>query len=295
MVSKKQVEEDLQWFTYMETIIGAYEEVAARRMQQIRSAVLQNRLFLEEINQMFHHVKRSYKKEVSALMKKYHSKNSNTFAVTPKNGKTVRVLLSSNASLYGGIVHKTFQLFLNDIQHYPSDVVVLGTVGKQLMETHQAATPFHYFDFPDDTLKKYAIKQIALSLQEYEQIYMYHGIFKSILSQEPVVNNITGDALPALSSYEQTTETPAKWLFEPTLQDVLHLFETEIVSSMLVHSFDEAYLARYASRMATLDQATNHMKTAMKKTRILKNVLHHREKNKKQLAMLSGMTLWNTR
>lgn len=293
MKTKQQITAELEWLRSLSTVISAYEELAAKRMREIRSAVLHNRDYMQDLQTLYSHVKDSYKKDIQKLLQ---SKDGQSVDTSPfaKNGKTIRVFVSANTGLYGGLVQQTFQLFASDVRKGNADVAILGKVGRMLWQQARLPKGYVYFDYPDTALSLPSLQPIVVLLSSYQQVFVYHGLYKTIVTQQAAVQNVTGDILPSSYPY-RSEQQPIKWLFEPTLEHILEFFEKEIFSSLFVQAMHESHLAKHAARMVALDQATEHIKTSLIKTNVLKNQLTHRLYNKKQLAVLAGRGLWRIR
>ena len=131
MLNYQTLTEEIKNFESLRGLIYTYKVVAATTMRRIRNSVLQNRFFHLGLNGLLQEVRRAYQKEVNNLGKDKKIKSAAPFPVIKKhNGKTVLVLLSANTGLYGGIIYKTFWLFLASARQNPNyDLVIIGKVG----------------------------------------------------------------------------------------------------------------------------------------------------------------------
>jgi ATP synthase F1 gamma subunit len=282
MITQKQIASELTTLVDLQQIIGAFEEIAASRMQRIRKKVLSNREFLEGLNKIYHQVRASYKEALERRKLK---------SVRETNGKTVRVLLSANTGLYGPIVRKTFNMYIKDLKKGEADSVVVGRLGRILLEAEHLGRKAKYYSVPDQVVGFDQLKEIAEYLSSYSTVVVYHGLFKNILSQQESATDITGGG--KLSEIEEAEFE--KWIFEPDLREVMKYFETEIFTSLLMHTIHEAQLAKFASRMVTLDAAGERIKEARMKAFLEKQRLRHMMANYKMISGLSGMSLWGVR
>ena len=270
--------EELDYLTSLEKIINAYEEIAANRMQGIKKGVLENREHLTEINQVFQIVKNSYQKQV-AVHKIVSSRN--------KIQQTARVFISANTGLYGDLISRVFTVFRRELKD-PGEAVIVGQLGKALMEKSYPGAKFTYFDFPDAKIDNQIAKRLLDYLTPYEEVVIYHGLFKNIVMQEASSSNITGGALLP----EAKEGDKRRLIFEPTLSKILGFFDTEIFASLLVQTIYESQLAKFSSRMASLDQATENISQAAKQAIWENSREKHRQVNRKQLGMLASRQLW---
>lgn len=283
MTSKKQIATEVEYVLSLKSIMQTYEEIAAVRMQRLRSKVLESRDFLLEINNIFHEVKSSYKKQVEALMKKKKLKD------LPRNGGTLLVFLSANTGLYGDIIRKTFNLFIQYLKKEKAQAAIIGKLGLELFEEEFGfAEPVTYFDLPDNVIDLKQLQKIASFLITHEKIIVFYEQFQNILSQKPIITNISGDILVP---QEKTQEI--KYFFEPSLEKILGFFEKEIITSIFDQIVFESQLAKFASRMVTLDKATENTKNRLKQLLFQEERIKHQTINKKQMETLASQSLWS--
>src|SRR3990172_13023320 len=114
MVTKKVLENEIENLIGLSDMVLAYEEIAASRIKDSRSSVLINRGYISEIREIFEEVISSYKRQVKALMRAKKIKNPDEFSFINKNGKALYVLISANTGLYGGLIKRTFDLFIQN-------------------------------------------------------------------------------------------------------------------------------------------------------------------------------------
>lgn len=290
MITKKEVLVKSEFLLALRTIMETYEEIAASRMQNIRNSVLQSRNFVLEVNSIFQEVKSSYKKDLVTLMKKKKIKDSLKLSFINRNGKTLFVYLSSNTGLYGDIIRKTFALFAEQFKREKADAAIIGRVGYQQFSQEFTKVPFTYFDLPDDKIDSQALAKIISFLIQYDKIVVFYGQFRNVVLQEPLMLNISGDLLPSSKSDAQI-----KYFFEPTLEKILEFFEKEIFGSIFQQIVLEAQLAKFASRMVALDEASNNIKNKLKETIFQKERVLHQDRNKKQIQTLASISLWETK
>ena len=278
----------------MSTIVLTYEEVAAIRMQRIRFVVLQKRSFIEELEHVYSVVRRMYKHEIMDILKKKHLSDSKL--LNRKNGKTIAVFVGANTGLYGDIVRKTFDYFYNSAKQHPEyDLAVIGRMGKVLAQEYNMKQEIQYIDLSDQAIQKEELNDLILLLLQYENVILYHGEFKNMLHQEAMASKLDDSATNSAGESGDTSLEPfkkEKWLIDPSLEELLDFFESELFSSFVVQTIGEGQLAKLASRIDTLEQATEHIQTEVVKAARKLEQLNHEVLNKKQNDMLSGMMVW---
>jgi ATP synthase F1 gamma subunit len=293
MANQKFIEVEISSLSSLHGVVETYKEIAATRITRTRHSVLKGREFLNEINQIFLRVKSSYRMDVERLMKEKKIKNKTALSFVKKNGKTVYIFLSANTGLYGDVVRRTFKEFRQAAQKAKNEgnhVAVIGRLGLFLMREAGLSDPYRYFDFPDQTVDDRRLHEIALFLIEYEKIVVYYQEFKTVVKQETVISDISGNPLSAEGENEGFGNI--KYLFEPSLEKVLEFFEKEIFSSIFEQTIRDSQLAKFASRLVSLDTASENIKKKLSRMVFDVQRLRHREKNKKQSQTFSSMRLW---
>lgn len=289
MVEEKEVQKEIFELMTLMALTSAYAEVASLRMKRVRSFVLKNRDFLSAIDGIFQEVLATYKKQVEKLANK---KGEEGITFLAHNGKTVSVLLSANAGLYGDIVHKTFDLFSKSVKDDEREVVIIGRLGLSMFETVYPNTPYTYFDSPDKDVGAEVVQQIISHLVAYERIHVYYGKFQSVVSQEPAMYDISADPTSRGSANFQTLEKTL-YFFEPNLSEILSFFESQIFASLFDQTLRESQLAKFGSRIQAMSKANENVNINLKRTRLKKLKLSHNVANRRQLNSLSRLMHWS--
>lgn len=294
MLNRQTITEEINTLSSLQDLIDAYKIVAATTMRRIRDSVLQNRVFYKGLGDLYQDVQRSYQKEMRKLSPIKKSGPASLPAVSRKhNGKTVLVLLSANTGLYGGIIYRTFSLFLQEAKKHPDyDLALIGKVGELFFKKIYPGRSYTYFDFSDLGIAISVLRSITSHLSGYERVVVFYGAFKNILVQRPSFVDVAAGGKNLSAS--EIKEGPV-YLFEPSLQAVADFFETEIFASLLEQSFFESRLGKMASRFVSLDRASTNTETAFKNVRFERGKLRHRLFNQKQLNSLTGVALWSSR
>lgn len=298
MATRQQISSEIELLLGLGGLVEAYQQIAASRMRRIREAVVSKRDFLQEIAQIFQQVKASYEKEIVKLMQEkkiLRGEEVTKLTLLQRNGRTAYVLLTANTGLYGDVVRKTTDLFFDYQRRGDGDPVIIGRFGRALFEHTFPQVEYTYFDFPDNKIELEHFSWIAEHLIRYKRIFVFHGQFKNIVSQEPVVSSVSGDELTIPGQEEQEKikeEERLDFLFEPTLEDVMVFFENEIVALILEQAVFEGQLAKFASRMWIMEKAQENIEKGLEKMQSLKRLVKHREDNKKQQEVISGRSLW---
>ncbi len=281
MLNKKSLQNEMSVLLSMQEIVNAYEEIAAMRMRKVKKSVLQNRDFLSGLNILYSRVWYTYLHE--------HKKKA-VKSLIGGNGKTISILVSANTRLYGDIIKKSFNLFIKDVNDANTDVVVLGKLGKQFMVESGSTKPYKYFDINDTVSDRDSMKDVLAYILTYTNIIVYHGLYVSVLNQEATRTFVTGKALDI---QETTGNKELSCLIEPSTEEVAQFFEKQILSSVFEQSMFESSLSKYASRMISLDLASDNIHAFLKSTKFQMVKLRHLINNTKQTERISGIALWS--
>lgn len=291
MAQRKVILEELAALNSIKELAESYEEIAVVRMQKIKDSVLKTRDFLAGISDVYVDLKASYMREIKELLEKRQRGDKTILPSLQKNGKTLLVYLSSNGRLYGSVTQKTYKLFMQDIKKPDSkdtDLVVIGRAGKEMIESSGVGKPFEFFDIPDTEVDIEHIKKIMTKFIQYEKVYIYYGKFGNVVKQTPISSSITGEDI---FETEVVAPTPRedRFIFEPMLEKIFHLFESEIMANLFAQTLLENQLARHASRVNAMEEALVNIEEESKKLNQQRTRLKHLQQNKKQLETMSGV------
>ena len=271
MLTKDTINASIDFLDRSKELCVSYEQISMMRMNSIKKGVLATRTFYADVTDVYYKVKKVYKKQMIEVEKKRKEKQT----------KKVSVLLSADNKLYGDILQKVFHTFITDIQKEETDVVIVGSLGKAMYERAGAPKKYVSIDLPhaDSELTLADLGGVISHLSAYGVIDIYFGKYESYVNQKPVHMNITGDAIFG----EERTETDSSlYYFEPSLEKIIHFFETQMVSALLKQSVFEGQLARYASRIGSMEEALQAIKKENALMQMQKRKLFAEERDKKQ-------------
>jgi len=288
MPTLKQIKEDLEATSTIKTITSIYQEIAYLRMNQIRQGVLSNRGFIEELSRVYNQIKKSY---INSLRKKGRLKKEELKKISfiKRNKRRIAVFLSSNQFFYGTLILDIWHNLLNYLNDSKADLAVVGKTGRYLAERSGFEGKIFYFELDDDNPRREQMKKIMDFIKNYEEIIVFHGKFSTAISQKPVQDNISGGITLEL---EKELGKVKNYLFEPSPEDILEFFETELISAFFNQAVLEHRLSRYAARMVAMYQATENAKEIKRKLKIKQKKLERQLSNKKQIELFAGFQLW---
>lgn len=291
MAQRKLIQEDLESLNSIKDLAQSYEEIAVIRMQKIKDSVIRTRGFLMAISDIYVDLKASYNLEIKDLIKRMKKNEKTLLLGLQKNGKTLLVYLSSNGKLYGSVTQKTYRLFINDLKkpkNSNSEIIIIGSAGKEMFEESSNKRPYKYFEIPDTKVELKHIKLLMQEFLKYEKVYIYYGKFGNVINQDPIATSITGEEIfekevPSIDKRED------KFIFEPTLEKIYHFFETQIMANLFSQTLLENQLARHASRVNSMEAALINIEEETKKLKKLQVRVKHLMQEKKQMETIAGV------
>lgn len=295
MPQKKVVLEELEALNSLKELAESYEEVAVVRMQKIKESVLKTRKFLSSLSDVFVDLKASYGREMKELLEKVKKGDQNILTTLQKNGKHLFVYLASNGKLYGSVTQKTYRLFIAEVKKTDpkdADIVILGRAGKEMYDASGTTNPYSYFEIPDTSVDLSHIKTLMQLFLKYDQVNIFYGKFGNVVQQTPIETSISGEDV---FETEMPMQVPRedRFIFEPTLEQILHFFETQIMANLFSQTLLENQLARHASRVSAMEEALVNIELEEKKLHQQQVRLKHLVQNKKQLETISGVLSLN--
>lgn len=272
---------ELQALESLHDVIEIYQEVSAIRMRKVKLSVLESRDYLRDLNVVYQETLSSYLHFLKRVRKDLKTKKT-------KADKSLFVLMSSNTGLYGQVIRDTFNLFVQDIKSNPdADFIIAGRLGKTWFDNLELGREYEYFDMDDSGHNEVALKTLLGKVLDYGTVIVYHGYFENVLNQIPKKTYITGEVLPA-----DVGKAAPLYLYEPTVEDVLDFFESQILGILFEQALFESSLSKYASRMVSLEESTNKINKLIVKTRLVERKLKFDKLNRAQQTLLSARSLW---
>ncbi len=267
----KTINADAQMLGELKGLVEVYEELAASQMQHIRADILTSREFFEGLAKL--------SEEVGA-----------DFSRVPQqaNQRSVAVFISANGGMFGEIVEKVFMDFLRYIREVPSDVVIVGKWGTEMMRNYAPNIQYSYREISDNTFDLEELTAIMGDLGTYGKIMVFYGKFQSLATQQSTRQTISGNLLvPA--DQRKLAGKHLKFIYEPSIDAISAVFSSEIFASVFEQTVRESQLAKYASRLMHLDGALTRIDEHYISIDKEKRKAKKRKNEKRQLAMTAGI------
>lgn len=256
----KQIDQALEEGQSLKAIAQAYSEIASLKIKRIRSAVERNRLFFDEILQVYGIVKSlALRKKVSVI----------------KSKKRLCILLTSNYRFYGNINSSLINYFLGSTRQLPDvDRVILGKGGVDYFKATNTLPGSKEVLLKDDMPSGAELASLVKLGADYNQVLVFHSKFKSLLTQKATSTDITATSLylqDYIKSFNtKNNEVYTRFIFEPELPKMLQFFDSQILTLLLEQTFLESELSRTASRFISMDQAETEANKFIRKYQTLK-------------------------
>ncbi len=281
----KDIKLEIKQIESLKDLTQVYGEIASTRMKKIRGYVLRNRQFLSSIESIFHDTLTAYSQKLALLVKEGKIKEGGNVTFLAHNGKSVSVLISANTGFFGDVVKETFKKFISDLDKSDTEVTIIGRVGRSLFLSERPEVPYVYFDLPDFGVDATKLNEVIKHLVQYEEIKVYYGKFQSVVTQKAEMQSISAGTKVT----GQVADITVNYLFEPSVEDILMFFETQIFASLFDQSLRESQLAKFASRILAMDRATQNIEKRVGDLNLQKLNLAHKLSNTKQLNSLSSV------
>lgn len=285
MYSRRKLNEDIANIETIQSITEIYQQISAISIIQVKNSVSRTRTFLAGVSLVYAHAKQSYIKSAQTLMNR--RKDVVNLDFIRRNNKEVLVFVSANQTLYGDLISRVYKDFIKEVKEKRADSVVIGKVGKSMMEREEIDSRVEYYDLADYKPEWTKIQEITNVISKYEKITIFYGEFLSLLNQMPAKSDISGGV-----SLGTPVKTVKDYFFEPSPEKILEFFETQVIANLFHQKIYEAQLARFASRLITMNEASKNASDKLDSLHDDYLKLKKYVRNKKQLVTHSGRSLW---
>lgn len=251
----------------LKIIAQAYSEIANLKLKKIRSAVVRNRLFFDDISKVYGIVKGlAIKKGV----------------LVPKPKKALHILITSNYRFYGNINLSLINFFLESTGNLKDvDKIILGKVGIDFFQAAKTKIFHKEVLLKDDLPTSQELVNLVNLILEYNQVFVYYSKLKSLLVQKPTFTDLKA----TLDTHFTAKQESIAFIFEPELSKILAFFDSQILTLLLEQVFLESELSRTTSRFISMDQAETEANKFIREHLKLKA---HAERNLENIKILEN-------
>lgn len=291
MPTLKHLSSQIDFTNQVHGFVRTSQEIAIMRMQASRDSVLGSRTYVDGILSVFRELKQSDAARIDALIKKSKGQRFES-----KNSKRVNILLTATNRFSGNISTAVFSQFVEKVSQEQGDIIVIGSVGKDLFDLHfKNARPYTFVDLELGKPDPETIATLLHTLLEYDTIEVTYGRFITLVDQVPTHTLITGNDTLLQEETTPTEETKSEaksYAFEPGLETLLAFFETQIAASLFRATLQESELSILGSRIQTLEGSIAAVEKNMELLHQKRSRFMHAAAQKKQLQRIAGRRLW---
>lgn len=284
MASITAIKGEIEEIQTLKYISSAFTEASAAKIRSIKDTFERNRTFYEEISYLYDLVEYN----VDILQK-----TNQLLIHTKKNPPTqaennLSVAITSNQRFYGSINVNIMQSFVKDEANTKNTLLVIGTTGRDYMNSSGFSRAFETTQFVKDTPTKEEIQKVVQMINKHDKVYLYYPKFVTLISQTVGKIDITH------RESKQTTiaEEEVHVIFEPEIQDMRVFFEEQVRATLLLRVLLETDLARTAARLLSMTSAEENATELLKEQQVILRKLRSSRINTEQLEKFSGMKLW---
>lgn len=276
----KEIDQALEEGQSLKQIAQAYSEIANLKIKRIRAQVERNRIFFQEISQVY------------ALIKKLAtSKKINV--LKPK--KAVTIVLTSNYRFYGSINSDLLEFFTKSTQKLDCDRIMLNKAAIDYFRAKPVFKNYREVLLKDDQPSSAELAELVNILKDYNQVFVFYSSLKSLLIQQPQAVDITASSEALIDSAgDLGGKMEFRFIFEPQLPQILAFFDSQIITLLLEGTFLESELSRTASRFISMDQAETQANKFIKEYTSLKAYVKRNQDNNTILENFASMAAIRT-
>lgn len=247
-------------------MVEVYEDIAAKKMKTIRSEIVISRDYYEGLSKL--------SVEIGADFKNLEMGGA---------GEAV-VFLSANQGLFGDIVEKVFADFLKYLSVNKNvSIFVSGKIGVEMMRILASNIKYTFIEIADEKVEDSELSHVWQELVNFTKITVFYGKYKSLANQEGGTLDLSGEMMGNLQGADlKNKEGNLKYIYEPTLQAVSTKFAKEILATLFEEALRENQLAKYASRLMSLDTALENIDIKLKSLEFFKRKAFRKIEDKKQ-------------
>ncbi|RJQ38917.1 ATP synthase F1 subunit gamma [Candidatus Microgenomates bacterium] len=240
----------------------AMQMIAASKLKKAQEEALSIRPYVEKLSQLNINVSTKIDKDFTHPYLK------------PKVivNKTLLIALSPDKGLCGGLITNLIREFLHFHEKEKNTTYV--TVGKKIesqvsklknevIASFKFGTTLPTFDM---------VYPISRIIDEYylgekvDSVKILSTQFSSFFTQKPIITQILPIVLPPQEASDKKAES--LYIFEPDAKEILPSLLKHYLEMTIFHQLLESYLSEQASRMITMQNATNNAKDIIEDLRL---------------------------
>jgi len=251
MSTLEETRKELKELETLKMVSTALLEVSAIRIKSFKSEFEQNRLFFDEMNDLYNLVK------ISATKLQYKIPTLN------KKENSVYVAITSNSRFYGLLNSEVVRILIGEVSKQPNaQVLIIGSTGKRYIENAEGAIrQSEFLIFKEDYPTPNEMQMFLEKTNSFDRVFVCYPKFVNLFTQEATVVDITHT--PEFE--KEIADKQIHHIFEPELIHILHFFETQVRKVLFIRIMLEAELSRIAARITKMNVTEERAKEAIRK------------------------------
>lgn len=274
-----EIKEQLEDVETLQFLAQAFTEASALKIKKIKALFDTNKLFYEEISNVYHLVK------ISALIQK---RNIHKKALQAEESKTLSIALTSNARFYGHLNVATMENFVKETKKYKTDLLIIGQTGKDYLRAINFNLPHEKMTFRKDSPTPEEVKNLIEKIKDYDTVYLFYPKFATMLTQNVGKVDITQSAEMSKIDKNDIIE----YIFEPELDKIIDFFESVVRALLFNRALLEAELSRTAARLMVMSSAEERANDEIKIRKVELTQATRAIKNAQLIETFAGRKAW---
>jgi F-type H+-transporting ATPase subunit gamma len=257
------IQREAEQIDTVENLTGVFESLASTQVAKIRNRVELSKEFFDLLWKRYSSIRIDPSSRIT------HRNQTN-------NQRNVFVIISAESGLSGDIDQRLIETMLQDFDNSTTDIVVLGSHGANQLK--QGGIPFvRYFKIPESD-NYIDVTPVIGAISSYAKITVYYEEYVSLGVQG--IKKI--DLISSIRSMSDMVEpgedimTADDTIFEPSLEEIADLMETEMMTLAFSQAIFESTLAQDASRFNAMAVAK---KRAMELVDLFKLEFHRAKRS----------------
>jgi F-type H+-transporting ATPase subunit gamma len=232
-----QIQEQADEVKIISDLTSVFENIASIRIAQVKDKVVSSGRFFNDLWVIYRQLRINPEDQLQS-MRRFSSDRS------------AFLMITGEAGLSGDIDRQLTDALLEQYDPNTTDVLSVGAHGA-LQLSERGVGIKAQFPLPD-IAGKIDIGDIVALLREYKNVTVFYEKYQTLFSQNverlellsAVVEQGGGETMGSQRGLISSKE----YIFEPSLEDVVHFMESTMIEIVLSQVILESHLAQYASR-----------------------------------------------
>ena len=254
MPGEKEIRSKISSVKNMQKITSAMEKVAASKIRKAQLQMEASRPYAERIRQVIGHLA-------------YANPDYKHPYLIEREAKRVGfIVISTDRGLCGGLNSNLFKLVINDMVRMKNDgvevdLVLVGAKAVQFFRRFGGSvigTASHLGDRPsvNDLIGSIRIMLDAYEEGRIDRLFLYHNIFVSAMSQQPVAQSVL--TVSDIDIGEESLDDHWDYLYEPDAGELLEDVLMRYIESQVYRGAVENFACEMAAKMVAMKSATDN-------------------------------------